>query len=502
MGNQESIINDKYELKKKVLNKDVNTDNTMNLSKKNIDKELFSEVSTKGKTKIINKDMYNNSKTINKNTQYKQNNINKNVQNNINKNVQYKQNINNTYINKTEYDNIKKLNKDENNNALISRNMLSDIYQNKTKNNFIFDYPSNSNNELDIPKKSFDNLKFTPYNFNDEVSQYNKEIDNERVEFEQKEKERRIQFEKNLNSKKEYLNTQIKNFEKEYDPWNILGLEYNNLNINDIKKAYKKSALKYHPDKAGKKYEDLFQLITQSYIYLLDKADQNNIIENKINRKVENIDYEDNINEKMENIYIDKNKFDLNKFNQIFDKYKVPSKFDKGYNNLMKEDIQVNNDEIFGSNFNKDIFNAHFDNIKKKKKSTLDVIEYNEPMALEASFGNLNQSQLGMDEIDDFGAVNNSNGLSYTDYKKAHVDETTLIDASKVKYKSYKNVEQLENDRSQVSYEMSPEDRRRNEYMERKRLEDDQRRIHLQREYDNMMEQQYNNLNRKLIIHK
>ena len=172
MGNQESIINDKYELKKKVLNKDVNTDNTMNLSKKNIDKELFSEVSTKGKTKIINKDMYNNSKTINKNTQYKQNNINKNVQNNINKNVQYKQNINNTYINKTEYDNIKKLNKDENNNALISRNMLSDIYQNKTKNNFIFDYPSNSNNELDIPKKSFDNLKFTPYNFNDEVSQY------------------------------------------------------------------------------------------------------------------------------------------------------------------------------------------------------------------------------------------------------------------------------------------------------------------------------------------
>jgi hypothetical protein len=486
MGNQESIVNDKYELKKKIVK-----DNIINLSKQSTDKKN-TEKNIKYKNNI---EKYNNEKKL----KYK-NNVeiyNMNTEKNINNNNSLNSNIKNNIKSNT-----KILNKEYNNDALISRNMLPDIYQNKTKNNYVFDYPSNSNNELDIPKKSFDNLKFTPYNFNDEVNQFNKQIDNERIEFEKKEKEMRYLFEKNEKNKKDFLDNQIKNFEKEYDPWNIIGLEYNNLNINDIKKAYKKSALKYHPDKAGKKYEDLFQLITQSYIYLLNKAEENNFIENKINKKVENLDYEDNINEKRENIYIDKDKFDLSKFNQIFDKYKVPSKFDKGYNNLMKEEIKTNNDEIFGSNFNKDIFNAHFDNIKKKKKSSLDVIEYQEPMALETSFSNLNQSQLGLDDIDDFGAINNSGGLSYTDYKKAHVDETTLIDASKVSFKTYKNVEQLENDRSKVSYDMSPEDKRRYEYMERKRLEDDQRRIEKQKEYDNMMESNYNKINRRLLIHK
>jgi curved DNA-binding protein CbpA len=471
MGNQESIMNDKYELKKKIVIDD--NKNFKNKEKKynNIsDNSIYNESTVNLSKKIINKE---NKPIINDN---------KPIENNI-------------FTNKV-------LNKDHNNNALISRHMISDIYKNKSDSNHIFDYPSNSNNELDIPKKSFDNLKFTPYNFNDEVNQFNSTIDNERIEFEKKEKERRLHFEKNEKHKKEFLNNQIQNFEKEYDPWNILGLEYNNLNINDIKKAYKKSALKYHPDRAGKKYEDLFQLVTQSYIYLLNKSEQSNFLENKLKIKVENIDYEDNINEQKENIYIDKDKFDLNNFNKIFDKYKVPSKFDKGYNNLMKEELKINNDEIFGSNFNKDVFNSHFDNIKKKKKPTLDIIEYNEPMALEASFSNLNQSQLGLDEIDDFGAINISSGLSYTDYKKAHVDETTLIDASKVNYKTYKNVEQLENDRSKVSYDMSPEDRKRYEYMERKKQDDDQRRIQVQRDYDNMMEMQYNNLNRKLIIHK
>jgi curved DNA-binding protein CbpA len=513
MGNQESVINDKYELKKKInsnddYNKTLKTNNNKNNVENSIDKSntMNSINKTKNKSTLNNNNNMNNNR-INKNNSYTNNSTNNHnyrnngINNGINKNnIDY--NINTNSSNNINEYNTKKLNKDQNNSALISRNILTDVYQSKSKNNFIFDYPSNSNNELDIPKKNIENLKFTPYNFNDEVSTFNKQLDDERIEFEKKEKDRRLQFEKNEKYKKEYLNSQIKNFEKEYNPWDILGLEYNNLNPIDIKKAYKKSALKYHPDKAGKKYEDLFQLITQSYIYLLNKSEESNFIENKINKKVENIDYEDNVNEKTENIYINKDKFDLNQFNQIFDKYKIPTKFDKGYTDLMKEDIKINNDEIFGSNFNKDIFNAHFDNIKKKKKNNLDIIEYNEPMALETSFGNFNQSPLGIDDIDDFGAVNNSSGLSYTDYKKAHVDETTFIDTTKVQYKSYKSVEQLENDRSKVSYEMSPEDKRRYEYMERKKQEDDQRRIQIQRDYDNMMESQYNKLNRKLIIHK
>jgi hypothetical protein len=167
----------------------------------------------------------------------------------------------------------------------------------------------------------------------------------------------------------------------------------------------------------------------------------------------------------------------------------------------MKEEIKNNNTEqIFGQSFNKDIFNAHFDKLKNNNKHNTDIIEYQEPNALDTSLGNLNQSFLGMDEMDDFGALN-SNNLSYTDYKKAHVDETMLIDVNKVKYKTYNSIDQLEGERSKLSYTLSPEDRQRIEYMERKRLEDDNYRLQKQRNYDEMIEQNYNKLNRKLIIH-
>jgi hypothetical protein len=233
-----------------------------------------------------------------------------------------------------------------------------------------------------------------------------------------------------------------------------------------------------------------------------------------LNKKVEKIDYEDDINENVENIYVSKDKFDINQFNKIFDKYKLPSSFDKGYSDLMNGknngnngnngNNETNNDSsnnnMFGSKFSHDVFNSHFDKIKNNKKST-DLIEYQDPLALETSLNNFNQSMLGDDNIDDFGAVN-SNGLSYTDYKKAHIDETLLIDVNKVKYKSYKSVEQLENDRSNISYTMCPEEKRRYDFMERKRLEDDQNRLMKQKNKDDVIDSHYRKINQRLIVHK
>ena len=389
--------------------------------------------------------------------------------------------------------------KQNSNNALMQRSMLS-VYN---SGNRVIDYPSNSNNELIIPKANFDNLEFTPYNFTDEVDKFKKNISEEKVQFDKEEERRRKLFEKEQKKKEEYLKKQIDYFESKYNPWEILGLEYNDYNIANIKKAYKRNALKYHPDKAGAKYENKFQLITQAYIYLLGKAEENVELDTKINRKVEKLDYEDNINEGVENIYVSKDKFDINQFNKIFEQYKVPNSFDKGYADLMKEDIKNNNmiedNQVFGKKFNNDIFNAHFNNIKGKKST--EVIEYREPEALDSSFSNLNQSFFGMDDINDFGSLNTGN-LSYTDYKKAHVDETLLIDVNKVKYKTYNSIDQLESDRSKLQYSMSTADRERYEYMERKKIEDDNRRMQKQRDHDNMIKNHYDKINQRLIVHK
>jgi hypothetical protein len=77
-----------------------------------------------------------------------------------------------------------------------------------------------------------------------------------------------------------------------------------------------------------------------------------------------------------------------------------------------------------------------------------------------------------------------------------------LIDVNKVKYKTYNSIDHLENERSKLSYDLSPEDKRRNEYLERKRLDDDNYRIQRQNQYDNIIENNYRNINQRLIVHK
>ena len=515
MGNQESLPNDRFIVRKKINEKIVKENNNEKIVKKNnnnteINHNLNVESSiSSGKNTVLKKSNLDKKHNNSSFQHYEENYIKKNSnyqpmmdehyeKSNLNKNhnQNHNQNIHNKLVEK-QYTNT----------AIMERNVLSDLYNSQKQQTRVFDYPSNSNNELDIPKKNFDNIEFTPFNFSNEVNQYKKSLNDEREDFDKTEKVRRSKFEKVESEKKNYLESQIKNFELKYNPWEILGLKYKDYDINNIKKAYKKNALKYHPDRAGNKYEDKFQLITQSYIYLLDKAEQYNQTEIKINKNVENIDYEDNVNEKTENIYINKDKFDINQFNKIFEDYKVPSTFDKGYSDLMKQDIKSNknndnaNNQVFGKSFNKDVFNAHFEKLKINNKNNTDMIQYQEPDALDTSLGNLNQSFLGIDEMDDFGAVN-SNALSYTDYKKAHVDETMLIDVNKVKYKTYKSIDQLESDRSQLSYTLSPEDRQRQEYMERKRMEDDNMRTQKQRDYDEMIQKNYNKINRKLIVNK
>jgi hypothetical protein len=489
MGNQESIPNNSF-IVKKVIKKDQIKQISSNKNKSNIQEsseKVFKQPVRQNKIQPVRE--YEEYKEPDR--KYNQQPL---ISENTRKPVDY---IDNKKYNSYD-ENQRIIEKECNNNALVQRNMFPDIYN---KNNRVIDYPTNSNNELSVPKKNFDNIKFTPFNFNEEVNKYKEDIDNEKIAFENSEKERRRQFEKAHKEKENFLNNQIKTFETMYNPWEILGLDDNDYNINNIKKAYKKNALKYHPDKAGSKYQDKFQLITQSYIYLLKKSEETDSLNNKLNKKVEKANYEDDINEKVENIYINKDKFDINQFNTIFEKYKLPSSFDKGYSNMINEDIEMNNDdEVFGKKFNNDIFNAHFDNIKTKKKSN-SIIEYQEPMALESSLGNLNHTMFGQDNIEDFGAVNSS-GLSYTDYKKAHVDETLLIDVNKVKYKTYKSIDQLESDRSSISYTATPEDKKRYEYLERKREEEDNFRTQQQRNYDNMIESQYRKINQKLIIHK
>lgn len=357
------------------------------------------------------------------------------------------------------------------------------------------------NSSTQLIQRNMDTLKLTPHNFQDQIEKYQKDCEEEKIQFEQEERRRRQEFNSYLDKKTEYLKREIQSFEENYDPFQVLNLPKNHYHLHDIKKAYKKLALKYHPDKAGSEYADQFQLITQAYVYLLNKCEEMRSTETKISREVVHQEYEDNVNERgVENIYISKDKFNINQFNEIFEKYHMQEDENEGgYGNLYKQrDDEVgDSSKVFGTNFNKEIFNAHFDSIKKSKKQSTDVIEYYEPEALVSS--NISFKEYGKGREEDFTG---RSSVAYTDYKRAHIDDNVFIDPNAVQRKEYRNLDDLKSDRDGISFTATREDSLRQQAFERMRQEREEQRLQKLREQDERFERQYKKVNQRLIVHK
>ncbi len=353
-----------------------------------------------------------------------------------------------------------------------------------------------------LVRRDMETLNLTPYHFQDEIESYTKNMEDERIQYEEEEKRRRQEFKDYQRKKEEYMKREIEKFEENYNPFEILGLPKHHYVLNDIKKAYKKMALKFHPDKVGDQYKDRFQLITQAYIYLLNKMEEKKEVEVKMSKKVTKMEYRDDINEEgVENIYVSKDKFNLKQFNEIFEKYYEPEEeVEVGYGDMYKQkDDELEDDsKVFGSNFNKDVFNAHFDKLKKKKVVEDRVIQYQEPEAYGVAT-TAGYRELGTGRLKDYSG---NSSLNYTDYRKAHVQDTVLIDPKSVKVKEYRNVDQLKSEREQLSFQASHEDSLRYKTMERLRKEREEEQQNRLREQDMRYEQQYRRMNQRLIVHK
>lgn len=457
------------------------------------------------KKKVIRRKPTNEQKPINNNLRTNNinntNNTNKNRNNNLNNygtKLLQRENIpipkKNDYNDFSNYNYEIKTKNSDLNDALVNRTMI----QNKTSyldhNNYL-ERPTDSNSLLKNPKPAFDNIKFDPNNFNDQIKDYKDSIEDEKNVFEENIKKQQNEFYEYQTKKKNLLNEKIKEFEENYDPWNILGLDYGNYNVADIKRAYKKNALKYHPDKAGKKYENLFNIVNQSYIYLLQKAEENNEIEHKINQDVTRRDYE-SYSDGMVNIHIDKDNFNINKFNEIFEKFRMNDENDEGYGDLLKNDKEENQ-PFFNTKVSNQIFNEHFSKLKDKKSNAL--IEYDEPLSLNAQ-GSLNSGGLGNDYSEGFGS--SQDNLGYTDIKQAYYEDNLLINPDKVKIKNYRNVDEYESERSKLNHKPNEQERMKYIQIDNRKKQKEKIRLELLREKDNNLGMNYNKINKKLIVHK
>lgn len=333
------------------------------------------------------------------------------------------------------------------------------------------------NNDM-IMQHNINNMNIT--NVNDKIQEFDNQ---EKIMEENFEKElalRRQKFEEGRKKRRTSLEREIKNFEKSHnDPYKILGLSPNDITTDKIKKAYKIQAQKHHPDKGGN--AEIFKKITQSYCYLMNKYGKDLDHERKLIQPVTKQTYNSNMNEGYANVYIDKDNFNINRFNEIFNKFRVEDVYDKGYSD----------ESIFDDNkLNVDIYNKTFENEEKQ-----DIMVYNEPAPL-MSGGN-QYRELGKDHISDFGGK--SEGLQYMDYRKAYHPKTKFIDPKKVEYKKYNNLNELKKERSNISFKLSAEDEEKMRLKEMREKELEEKRRLRVMEDDERYQRQFDQLNRLLI---
>ena len=333
-------------------------------------------------------------------------------------------------------------------------------------------------------------------NINNKISEFENTINIEQDMFDENEKKIRQNFTKEQQRKKQFFENEINKFEKNYDPYQIFNLN-ENTNIDEIKKKYKKLALKYHPDRCEKNTEKHFQLITQSYLYLINKYKQKENLDSKINKEVINKEYsEEQQTDNLHNVHLDVDKFDIDKFNTIFDKYKMPSAYDDGYgeDDFENSNTPNNNGEIFSTSFNIDVFNKSFNNLKENNKK--EIIKYNTPDGL-STYNN--QFELGcQNKLTDFGDINNNN-LSYTDYKRAYTVDSTLINPDNINIKKYNSINEIKAERENIKH--TPNDFELRDYNRMKEIENENEANRIKRlnENDNDLSIHYNKINSLLL---
>jgi curved DNA-binding protein CbpA len=384
----------------------------------------------------------------------------------------------------------------------------------------IFAYPQNL---VTPPSRSFDTLMVRPestkiapnlMNVNDKIEQFKREQKQEESSFLQNLEKAKEQFYKKQKTKEEYFQDELKEFEKNYNPFRILHLDYN-ATEDDVKKAYRKFSLKYHPDRPEGNAKK-FMMVSQAYIYLTQKLKEmqgnhgHNDLRNNAKKYFEEMEekrkvnkaakteIEDLIEDQME---ISEKNFDQDKFNKIFEKNRMPTQYDKGYGNGWEEETHEEN-VVMNNKFTLDLFNQTFNEVKAKK---LEKFKGNQVMKIDAPepqlLSNLAYEELGQDSIEDFTSGVREN-MNFVDYKAAYTKANVLEYDEKYNRGDYKNLDSLVRARDTQSFTVSSDDREWIQRQEQYEKQREQKRIDNMLAFDRMAEVYSNRANQHFIKNK
>lgn len=268
----------------------------------------------------------------------------------------------------------------------------------------------------------------------------------------------------------------------------VLGLEEEvALTEEELKKAYKKAAMKAHPDKGGS--EQHFEAVTKAYGYLteilkrikggrstLKKVDAPTLLKTERTTEAEAWKHADPIR-------LNPDKLDMNAFNKMFEQTHIADPDSEGYNDWLKDESNSSTAPKFSGKFNRDVFNSMFEeeaskNKHVRNKNALSVVG---PQALlfNPSYG----VEIGREKGDFTTAANADNGLKYTDLKAAYTTESTFsgqVADVRVENRSFDHYQQsrkkapdpLRNDELEALQQMEKEAEQREKLRQRRAAEE------------------------------
>ena len=198
------------------------------------------------------------------------------------------------------------------------------------------------------------------------------------------------------------------------------------LDAETLKRHYKRAAIRAHPDKGGS--EQQFEAVTRAYAYLNEiiKRVKGKQMSTEGKQTAQNMTEtrasDDDRYKHVQPIALDPKNMNMNVFNEMFEKTRLPDPDEDGYGDWLKEEGGAQGN-TFSGKFNRDVFNSMFEKESRAAGGNQLQLVHPQAMALTLSAGM--GVELGRDRPGDYTAPANAD-IHYTDLRKAYTTESTF----------------------------------------------------------------------------
>lgn len=265
--------------------------------------------------------------------------------------------------------------------------------------------------------------------------------------------------------------------------------------LEDLKNAYRKIVLKYHPDRGGD--PQIFALIQHYYKELEEDIRRRN---GKIyERPVVPQTYDDTMNRGQRNIHLDSDpkKFDVERFNQVFSEVQsgiqqeIGDPTARGYGDYMDNTQRRSADDpvtLGGEKF------RNFEQEANDADANKDVMVYREPEILYSGQG-LSFIELGQTQINDFSGYDSRGNVRFMDYKRAMSNPQEIRAAPRPEYR---NVDEYKRARENI-VPLTEEEKQQQIYKKQQEQQQEEERQRKLTENDHIIQRHFQNVNHRFI---